>query len=170
MGEFAISTLALGDGEIGISPIPGRTGSYDTDLSMVLHWRPAVVLTMVTAQELSYVGAAGLGDDLAAAGIDWRHLPVPDFGAPPEETAALWPEASGAAHQTLGQGGRVLAHCYGGCGRSGMALLRLMIEAGEDADPALERLRDARPCAVEREAQRAWAAIPMYQRYGWTST
>ena len=45
-----------------------------------------------------------------------------------------------------------------------MALMRLMVEAGEDADEALERLRAARPCAVEREAQRAWAAIPMFDR------
>ena len=35
-----------------------------------------------------------------------------------------------------------------------------------DAGPALERLRDVRPCAVEREAQRAWAAVPMQERTG----
>ncbi len=74
---------------------------------------------------------------------------------------------STAAHADLARGGRVLAHCYGGCGRSGMVLMRLMVEAGEDADPALERLRDARPCAVEAKEQRAWAGIPMFDRSGW---
>jgi len=54
-------------------------------------------------------------------------------------------------------GGRVLIHCRGGCGRSGMAALRLMIESGEEAGAALSRLRALRPCAVETEAQMAWA-------------
>ena len=36
--------------------------------------------------------------------------------------------------------GCTLVHCYGGCGRSGIALLRLMCEAGEAPDHALERL------------------------------
>ena len=50
-----------------------------------------------------------------------------------------------------------MIHCFGGCGRSGMAALRLMVEAGEDADEALERLRAVRPCAVETDAQLRWA-------------
>lgn len=61
---------------------------------------------------------------------------------------------------TLRNGGKVLAHCRGGCGRSGMAVLRLMVELGEAPDVALARLRDARPCAVETQAQLDWAAAP----------
>lgn len=166
MNDYEISELVLGGGMLGIAPIPGRSGGYDRDLSAILRWGAGLVLTMTTSLELERVGAGGLGDDLAAAGVGWRHLPIPDFGAPPPGTVALWPEASALAHEVIGSGGRVLAHCYGGCGRSGMALMRLMVEAGEDAGPALERLRDVRPCAVEREAQRAWAAVPMQERTG----
>ena len=57
--------------------------------------------------------------------------------------------ASNAALSALQGKGRVLIHCMGGCGRSGMAALRLMIEAGEAPGAALERLRAVRPCAVE---------------------
>ena len=46
----------------------------------------------------------------------------------------------------------------GGCGRSGTAVLRLMVEAGEEASVALGRLRAVRPCAVETPEQFAWAA------------
>ena len=167
MAEFSISELTLGNGWLGISPIPGRSGNYEADLTAVLRWEPSLVLTMTTSAELERVGAGGFADDLRAAGVAWRHLPIADFGAPEDETRALWPEASGVAHAVLESGGKVLAHCFGGCGRSGMALMRLMVEAGEDADPALERLRDVRPCAVEAEAQRAWASIPMFERLGW---
>jgi protein-tyrosine phosphatase len=167
LAEFAIAELGLGNGTIGISPLPGRGGAYLADLARVLRWSPSLVLTMVTVDELERAGADRFGDDLEAAGIGWHHLPIPDFSAPPEATAALWPEASDASHEALAQGGKVLAHCYGGCGRSGMALLRLMVEAGEDADPALKRLREVRACAVEAESQRAWASVPMIERNGW---
>jgi protein-tyrosine phosphatase len=166
--SYPIAELELGGGVLGISPMPGRSGRYDADLSAILRWGATLVLTMTTEAELVRSGAGTLNEDLMAAGVQWRHLPIPDFGAPPPETANLWPEASLFAHEALGAGGRVLAHCYGGCGRSGMALMRLMVEAGEAPDHALARLRDVRPCAVEAESQRAWAAIPMFERNGWS--
>jgi len=36
--------------------------------------------------------------------------------------------------------------------------LRLMVEHGEAPNAALQRLRMVRPCAVETDAQQAWAA------------
>jgi hypothetical protein len=38
-----------------------------------------------------------------------------------------------------------------------MAILRLMVESGEDPPAALARLRAVRPCAVETERQHCWA-------------
>jgi len=61
------------------------------------------------------------------------------------------------ARQGGAGGGKVLVHCMGGCGRSGMAVLRLMVETGEPPHSALSRLRAARPCAVETDAQFDWA-------------
>ena len=168
LSDWAISELALGAGRLGIAPIPGRFGAYEGDLSALLKWSPDLVLTMTALHEMARVGAAGLADDLAAVGVQWRHLPVTDFGAPEDKTDELWPDISREAHDVLARGGRVFAHCFGGCGRSGMVLLRLMVEAGEDVDPALERLRDVRDCAVEVDQQKAWAAIPMFERNGWT--
>lgn len=168
MVSFRVSELRLGNGWLGISPIPGRTADYSVEFASLLAWEPTLVLTMTTLREMMRVGAEDLGADLEAAGVQWHHLPIADFGAPEDETNSRWPGVSELAHSELQKGGKVLAHCYGGCGRSGMALMRLMVEAGEDADPALARLRDVRPCAVEAEEQRAWAAIPMFERLGWS--
>lgn len=161
---FEIAELPLRNGMIGISPAPGRSGDYFVDFTRVLQWGTDLVLTMTTQAELENLGAGEFGRDLQTTGVRWRHLPIKDFGAPPPEIVALWPDISAEAHGILEDGGRVLAHCFGGCGRSGMALMRLMVEAGEDAGPALERLRDVRPCAVEMPAQQAWAALPMHDR------
>ncbi len=161
---YEISQIALGRGWLGIAPMPGRTGRYDADLGVILRWPANLVLTMTPLAELERSGAGGLKADLRAAGVEWRQVAIPDFGAPGRETLELWGEVSGFAHETLSGGGRVLAHCHGGCGRSGTALLRLMVEAGEDADAALTRLRAVRPCAVETEAQRAWASLAQSDR------
>jgi hypothetical protein len=155
--EFAIYPLDVGAGQVALSPIPGRSGSYEADLSTILHWRPDLVLSMTTQSELDRMGASGFGDDLAAVGVAWRHLPIVDFGAPDANVASAWNEVSTFSADTLARGGKILTHCFGGCGRSGMAALRLMIEAGEAPDAALERLRKTRPCAVETDAQRRWA-------------
>lgn len=151
MPEFIIADLTCRAGVLGICPLPGRM-----DMPNLLGWGPELVLTMVSEPELP----AWLPQVLEQHGVGWRHLPIADFGAPGADTAALWPEAAATAHVVLARGGRVLVHCRAGCGRSGMAALRLLIEAGEGPDPALRRLRAARPCAVETSAQLAWASIP----------
>jgi hypothetical protein len=151
---YEIHALEAGGGWLGIAPMPGRGGTYRADFAEILRWGADLVLTMTTAGEM----AENLGADLEVAGIAWRHLPVGDFGAPSETVRALWPDASREAQEILSGGGKVMAHCYGGCGRSGMAVLRLMVEAGEAPLPALERLRAVRRCAVETEDQFRWAA------------
>lgn len=156
---LTIAELPLGGGVLAISPMPGRSGAYQSDLRDLLAFGPGLVLTMTTLAELGEKEADRLPEDLGAAGIDWLHLPIIDFGAPDTATAALWPEASAKARAVLAGGGKVLVHCMGGCGRSGMATLRLMVESGEGPSAALTRLRAVRPCAVENPEQFAWAAI-----------
>lgn len=155
---MVIAELTVGGGVLGIGPMPGRGGGYAADLAELLAWGPGLALTMTTAEELAAKGADGLPGDLAQAGVEWRHLPIGDYGAPVGQTLAAWPGASARAREVLAAGGKVWVHCMGGCGRSGTAALRLMVEAGEDASAALERLRTVRPCAVETPEQFQWAA------------
>lgn len=112
---------------------------------------------MTEQSELVAVGAGDLGSVLLESGIQWVHLPVKDFGGLKQRQAADWPELSARLRDTVQGGGRVLVHCRGGLGRSGMILLRLMCELGENPERALERLRTVRPGAVETAEQMAWA-------------
>lgn len=155
MPEFEIHALRVGGGDLALCPVPGRTGAYAADRDRVIAWRPALVVTLTAVSELERAGAADLPADLAAAGIGWRHFPVVDFGVPGED--APWEVLSQEVRGLLASRARVLAHCFGGCGRSGMVVLRLMVETGEGPDAALARLRAVRPCAVETVAQIAWA-------------
>lgn len=145
---FAIHALPVLAGELAISPVPGTD-----DVATIANWRPSHIVSLITDHEARVLALPPLDGQ----GARWWHLPIADFGTPDAENAARWNDLSATLLAALADGQRVLIHCRGGCGRSGMIALRLMIAAGEAPDAALARLRAARPCAVETPAQMAWA-------------
>ncbi|MFN3208945.1 MAG: protein-tyrosine phosphatase family protein [Roseovarius sp.] len=157
MSQFVIYALPVAEGILGIAPMPGRGGHWKDDLQHLADWKPALVLSMTTMSEQVSHGLTDMGAEIQDKGTRWIHLPVEDMGVPAPERIEEWHTASKTALAALQGGGRVLIHCFGGCGRSGMAALRLMVEAGEEPDAALQRLRAVRPCAVETDAQLKWA-------------
>lgn len=157
VSQFVIYALPVSDGILGIAPLPGRGGTWAEDLAHLTDWKPALVISMTTTAEQVSHGLADIGAEIQDTGTRWIHFPVEDLDVPMPEQIEDWHRASKAALAALQGGGRVLIHCFGGCGRSGMAALRLMVEAGEEAEVALARLRVVRPCAVETDDQRAWA-------------
>lgn len=151
MGGCAVAALPVAGGTLALSPLPAGPQGWDA----LAAFNPALVVTLTEAAEMQALGAADLPDRLARAGTPWLHWPVADFGVPgagADRTALIARILS-----VLAPGGRVLIHCRGGCGRSGMVALAVMIAAGEDPAAALARLRAARPCAIETDAQMAWA-------------
>jgi len=157
MSDFIIYALRVGGGTLALSPLPGASGDYPGDLAHICDWKPALVISLTTEAEMVAVGAGGLAADVQESGTRWISYPIPDFGTPSYDQIEAWNKASEAVRGALSGGGRGLVHCRGGCGRSGMVALRLMIESGEGADKALERLRNIRPCAIETDAQLNWA-------------
>ena len=148
--SFGPHELPVEGGVLALCPMPGRGGDFAGDLARVLDWRPDLVVSMTESHEM----AADLPGALAAAGIGWRHFPVVDYGVPEAGFDGLAVGIAGV----LSGGGRVLLHCMGGCGRSGMVALAIMVRAGEEPGAALARLRAVRPCAVETAEQLAWAS------------
>lgn len=163
MSDLVVFALPVGGGTLALSSLPGRGGDYVGDLEVYREWKPGIVLSMTTEAEFIEVGAPHFGSDIQGLASRWCHLPVRDFGTPDAEMEAKWPEVSQAVRSALKGGGRVIVHCKGGCGRSGMVALRLMVECGEDRFTALNRLRALRDCAVETKEQLAWAfeALPL---------
>jgi predicted protein tyrosine phosphatase len=157
---FAIHFVTMpGGGEIGLCRMPGRDGRLGWNVGTIARWRPGVVVSLTEAGEVGLNLAHRLPELLAPHGIRHRHFPIVDYGAP-EAGDAAWAMLAAELHGVLDAGGRVLVHCMGGCGRSGMIALRLMVERGEVVEAALQRLRAVRPCAVETDGQRDWAAQP----------
>ncbi|MDQ2094029.1 phosphatase domain-containing protein [Rhodalgimonas zhirmunskyi] len=155
--NLVVYALPVGGGTLALASLPGRDGDYRGDLGVFREWQPGIILSLVTEAEMAEVGGDTLGNDIQSMASRWYHLPVKDYGTPGPEFMAHWDEASRNVRRALKGGGRVIVHCKGGCGRSGMVALRLMVECGEDRFAALNRLRALRDCAVETKGQLNWA-------------
>jgi len=155
VAKFEIFALDVGAGQLAISPVPGRFGTYADDLAALAAWGANLVVSLTSDAEMAQAGADRMANDLAAKGIAWRPWTITDCGVP--DPGADWAGLAADTGACLDKGQRVLVHCKGGCGRSGMVVLRLIIAHGESADQALKKLRHIRPCAVETDAQMDWA-------------
>jgi protein-tyrosine phosphatase len=151
MTEAVPAELPLGGGHLGLFPFPLDGPAR----ARLLGWSPDLVLSLTPLEEMSRLGGTDVPEILALRGIGWLHLPVEDFGVP--GAGEGWEAVSATIRARLASGGRVAIHCRAGCGRTGMAALRLMVETGEEGTKALARLRAVRPCAVETDAQYRWA-------------
>ena len=118
-------------------------------------FRPALLVTLMTPEEARDKGLAGDLAALAGLAPDWRQAPIVDYAVPPPAFEAGWPALAANVHRLLAAGERVLIHCHGGRGRSGLVAARLLIDRGMDAPTALAAVRRARPGAVETAGQEA---------------
>lgn len=157
MTDLVIHALGVAGGSLAISQMPGKRGDYAGDLAFVRDWKPSIVISAVSRAELVEASAETFQSDIQESGSRWVHLPIVDYGLPDDSVLDIWDGVCADVLRVLRGQGRVLIHCKGGCGRSGMLALRVMVAAGEDAVDALFRLRKIRPCAVETEAQLRWA-------------
>jgi len=99
--------------------------------------------------ELALLGVPNIGEMIESFGMAWHHLPIRDVSIPGPVFEGAWETQGAALRQKLGDGERIVIHCRGGLGHTGMIAARLLIELGETPDRALQRVRAARPGAVE---------------------
>ena len=129
-------------GSLGGGSHPARHGDLADQLKVLSDLGYGAILTLT---------ADGLDRDaLAAAGLDWLHLPIPDSGAPSKDQmvrAARFLETSNRA------GKAVFAHCFAGYGRTGVVVAGLMIAGGQEPRAAIARVRRLRPGAIESARQ-----------------
>jgi protein-tyrosine phosphatase len=146
---FVIAEIQIGRGVLGLGPIP-----LGGDVARVQAWQPALVISLTPLPEMQALGAQDLPKKVGRE--IWRHYPITDFGIPSADQSAAWDALSTEIIAKLREGSRVFVHCRGGCGRSGMIALRLMMLMGEETEGALARLRAIRPCAIETAEQMQW--------------
>ena len=162
-----IDGLALpGGGEIRMCHCPGRNHvagdsrvwarDLAADLAAIRDWGAQTLVSLIEERELAGLGVADLGDRAQAAELAWCHLPIADMAPPDARFEQAWRRHGGHIDGVLAQGGRLVLHCAGGLGRTGTLAARLLIDRGVPAVEAIERVRAARPGAIETAPQEAY--------------
>jgi protein-tyrosine phosphatase len=158
VAAFDIHEISVAGGTVALCQLPGSSGNYASDFNRIVEWKPDLVISLTEPHEMAEFEVSNLGSDLQAKGVAWTEWPVRDYAVPKPAQAVLSASIKNETKTILKGAGRILVHCKGGCGRTGMVVLSFMVDAGEDPDAGLIRLRAVRPCAVETDEQRAWAS------------
>ena len=143
-------------GRLGITTLPGRKDK-DRNLRDDLEALQAVgisyVVPLITDHELPLYGVEDLFAAYQDAGFTIRRLPIPDMGISSQGDMA---ELVAWLDEKLRTGARVLIHCVGGLGRSGMAAACYLKAKGLDTETAIAEVRRSRsPHAIETPEQEA---------------
>jgi ADP-ribosyl-[dinitrogen reductase] hydrolase len=152
------------EGHIGLTLCPGKVGPSELgpiwtrdlklDFAAIREWGASAVVTLMEADEMEAFNVDdGLDAAARAIGVDWYPLPIRDGGVPSAAFERSWTWAGLRLRELLRAGKRVLVHCRGGLGRSGMIAARLLVELGVPVDRAIEMVRASRKGAIENYAQ-----------------
>jgi ADP-ribosyl-[dinitrogen reductase] hydrolase len=151
-------------GTIGITLCPGKvqsgavSGSWDRnlriDIQAVKSWGATTWLNLLTTTEMLDLKVEDLNEAVKGSRIRYYRLPIEDSDIPDATFEKSWESAGEQLREELLRGGKILIHCKGGLGRSGMVAARLIVELGAATpEEAIRRVRFSRPGAIETRAQ-----------------
>ena len=153
-------------GTLGLVHCPGRQGvdgsgrvwnrDLSVDLQAIKAWGALTVLTLVGEHELVHLGVPHLPQAVRDRGLDWVHVPIPDFEPPNDLTMTAWSRGIPDVLASLARQERVLVHCAAGLGRTGTVAAMLLTLQGVAGDEAIARVRAVRPGTIETAAQEAF--------------
>jgi ADP-ribosyl-[dinitrogen reductase] hydrolase len=153
-------------GIIGITFCPGKkdchshTGIWDRDLdadmSAIKGWGTSSLVTLMEDHEFQQLGVRLLPFKAREHHLNWFHLPIRDVSIPDIRFHERWLGIGMCLMDSLKEGGRVVIHCRGGLGRSGIVAALLLIEASLDSRSAVDSVREARSGAIETIQQEAY--------------
>lgn len=152
-------------GVIGMTLCPGKvqtgglSGDWKRDLAVdmaaIRAWGATVIISLMEPHEFQRFGVPGVAQAVPS-GILHLQLPIPDAGVPDAVWEGKWQQAGPEVRARLRRGERVLIHCRGGLGRTGLLAARLLVEFGMVPDQAIDAARKARPGAIETVEQEVY--------------
>jgi protein-tyrosine phosphatase len=148
-------------GRLGVTFAPGKRApsaygeawarDLEADLDrLVRDLGTEVLVPLLEEEELSHLGITDLVARAKAKGLLVERLEIRD-GDVPERSGAERLVSGILAHLEAGR--TIVVHCRGGLGRAGTIAACVLVALGAEARAAMERVRAARPGAIENRMQ-----------------
>ena len=142
-------------GRLAISPRP-RGGEWLND--EIDGWSQSgidVVVSLLTCDEMRDLDLNEEAELCRAHGISFISFPIDDLSVPGSRSAVL--NLVSEIERLLVEGHRIVIHCRGGIGRSGLLAASLLVSSGIEPEAALRTVSDARGFSVpETTQQKQW--------------
>lgn len=158
--QIAEVLLGPDEGRLGLTLCPGKkdpSQNWDRDLKedvrAIRAWGASTVVTLMEDHEFRLLDIENLEQEVRANGMDWMHLPIIDVSVPDQRFEDAWILTGARLHERLDAGDRILIHCRGGLGRTGLVAGRILVERGCDPGAAVRRVRAMRPGAIQTADQ-----------------
>jgi ADP-ribosyl-[dinitrogen reductase] hydrolase len=156
-------------GVLGLTLCPGKWGSslfgrpwardLEFDLALLReHHRTDLLVSLMEDHEYAQLRVPDLVSRAKAHGLDVVHFPIPDVSVPPPDRHRDFDALVDRLRAELDGGSRVVVHCRGGLGRTGLTAAALLTTYGDDPNQAIARVRATRRGAVETPEQEDFVA------------
>ncbi|WP_413113316.1 tyrosine-protein phosphatase [Thaumasiovibrio sp. DFM-14] len=137
-----------------LTPCPGTKGiDLVTSIQQLKEQGATVVVTALSNEEMEKAGVAALPKEIEAAGLAWFHLPIEDDEAPRADFNDLWQAALPELQQRVAGGEKIVMHCMGGSGRTGLLAAHLLLSLGWDISKIKTDVQALRPGAFTKQVQ-----------------
>lgn len=156
-------------GLIGMTICPGKdenvgsrypSGQWkrdlDLDLQVILDWGAQALVTLIEDLEFKLLSVPEFPKKARSLGITWFHLPIVDVSVPDSSFEEKWETVGEELRRMLRNRQKIVIHCRGGLGRTGLIAARLLVEFGMEPGEAIRRVRAARPGAIQTREQEVY--------------
>ena len=161
------------EGRLGLTLCPGKKDEgrgwdrdLEDDLRVIRNWGASMIISLIEPHEFSLLQVPEFGESAARVGISWIHLPIRDVHVPDDRFESGWSAVRPEVHHRIRTGERILIHCRGGLGRTGLVAARILVERGCVPRDAIHRVRAVRPGAIETLAQEQYVLALQEKRQG----
>lgn len=141
-------------GAIGLTILPGRkdySRSVDEDLKQLKEYEVSTVIPLITDDEFSHFGVSDLLEKYKESDFNVHRLRIMDQLVSSDEEMR---DLVQYIDQRLKQNEKIVLHCVGGLGRSGLAAASYLKFKGSTWEDAINSVRKTRgPRAVESQIQ-----------------
>jgi protein-tyrosine phosphatase/nicotinamidase-related amidase len=141
-------------GNIGLTILPGRkdySRSVDEDLKQLKKYGVNTIIPLITDDEFGHFGVSDLLDKYEEYGFTVHQLPIMDQLVSSEEEMI---DMVNYLDNAVKKDEKILLHCVGGLGRSGLVAASYLKYKGLDSDEAITAVRKVRgPRTVESKIQ-----------------